>query len=198
MEKMEVIFSYKEFISHVILCIMLLLTALVSFFVDVWYARSENSEVRLATYYIKLPVYTMLLVATVNICLIILGLSKVTRENLEIMVSNFGHLQIRHISGEILEPVSESSTSSELVTEAPHESIEKLTKQQTQDLVKSAFKERYNMSSTTSVLTSDLAHLKYSDLEDPSQQPSQAMLDVDRSQTQSGMHLNDILVSAFV
>lgn len=146
-EKMEVIFSFREFLSHVALSTMLLLTVLFSFIVDVAYDRSNNQNFRVLSYYIKLPVFFMTFVSTINICLIILGLSEVKREQLEILVSNLGQLQIRHhLSSWVSEKTDESHSSDQ--SNSGHESEYRKRQQLTQDRIKSAYKEHYPLSSS--------------------------------------------------
>lgn len=144
----------------------------------------------MGTYYSKLPVYVALFVATINICLIILGLSKVTRENLEIMVSDLGHIQIKLSDVDIITDRTSSKISSEDAREST--STERLTRQQTQDRIKTAYREKYSQSPSASVVTTSDPSLLEITVE--SDNPSQTLA---KKPPTSEMHLNDILFSAF-
>lgn len=188
---MEVIFSNREFASHVFLCATLLVAALISFCVEIWYDHSHNNKIFVGTYYAKLPVYLALFVATINICNIILGLSKVTREHLEIMVSDLGHIQIKLPDADIMPDRTLSKISSEDAHEST--SFERLTRQQTQERIKTAYREKYSQSPSASVLTtSDAALLE---ITVDSDHPSQTLA---KKPYTSEMPLNDIVLSAFL
>ena len=146
----------------------------------------------MGTYYTKLPVYLALFVATINICNIILGLSKVTRENLEIMVSDLGHIQIVLSDADIMP----ERTKSNITSSDSHESTntERLTRQQTQERIKTAYREKYSQSPSASVLaTSDAALIDISASAE-SDHPSQTLA---KKPHTSEMPLNDIVLSAF-